>query len=360
MNHTTSHTKLGILAIAAGAMLSGMVIVFAFHAFAFNGPSQNPPSGSGVISSDASNDIGIGTSTTQPAYKLLVVGSSSVTGNLVVGGTVTASNLGGSTISANNVSSGMFGSSTFGGNFSFPGNVGIGTASPAKPLTVISSGVASLFQAGSGGYSALSFTGDNSADIGSITTHNGYILFGSQNSGGTGTNGEIGINTSNNNVILGGAAVGVLNGNVGIGTTAPAYPLSVNGQVNATGYCISGANCITAFPTIATISKTIYDNAPTATDDIPFNMDMQGATILKSVECVNDNASGNTFTFNIYWGTTRSATTYQAFTSNQTCTSITTPTVLAPNSSTAIPAGSIVRLVMSAASSTGATVQIEY
>jgi hypothetical protein len=33
-------------------------------------------------------------------------------------------------------------------------------------------------------------------------------------------------------------------GNVGIGTTSPAYPLAVNGEVSAGGFCISGANCI--------------------------------------------------------------------------------------------------------------------
>jgi hypothetical protein len=37
-------------------------------------------------------------------------------------------------------------------------------------------------------------------------------------------------------------------GNVGIGTTTPAYPLTVNGTTSATAYCINGANCITSWP----------------------------------------------------------------------------------------------------------------
>lgn len=37
-------------------------------------------------------------------------------------------------------------------------------------------------------------------------------------------------------------------GNVGVGTSSPAYSLSVSGTVNAVSYCISGANCITSWP----------------------------------------------------------------------------------------------------------------
>lgn len=36
--------------------------------------------------------------------------------------------------------------------------------------------------------------------------------------------------------------------NVGIATTSAAYPLTVNGTTSAAAYCISGANCITAWP----------------------------------------------------------------------------------------------------------------
>ena len=331
-------------------------------------------------------------------------------------GLVTAPSFVGS-LNASNVTSGEFGNGsgnyTFGGtsNVYFPGsgiwnasgNVGIGTTSPGAPLSVVGNGTfTGNLGLGAGGIvssklltisdvaSPSTYTQAGAQGIQVVAASGGGIYM-SQVSGAYGKyeayGGELGVGTMNafplglyaNNTervklsTAGGLSIGsgyvstdagannvIIQGNVGIGTTSSAYPLSVNGQVNATGYCLSGTNCITSFPSIATTSKSIYDNSPTATDDLPFTIDMQGAVTLKSVECVNDAVTGNTFTFNIVWGTTRNSATSQAFTSNQTCTSITTPTILTPNSATAIPAGSIVRLVMSAASSTGATVQIEY
>ena len=46
-------------------------------------------------------------------------------------------------------------------------------------------------KSGNGGYTALSFSGDNENTIGSITTSTDQIYFGSQNSAGTGSNGEL-------------------------------------------------------------------------------------------------------------------------------------------------------------------------
>jgi hypothetical protein len=77
MRQKIFHTKLGILAIAACAMLSGMFFVFAYQALAYAGPSQSPPSGSGAIGSDASNNVSVGTSTTLSGTKFLIVGASS-------------------------------------------------------------------------------------------------------------------------------------------------------------------------------------------------------------------------------------------------------------------------------------------
>jgi hypothetical protein len=163
-----------------------------------------------------------------------------------------------------------------------------------------------------------------------------------------GSNGVINfVNTSGfittSSISIGGIASGTFQTGTGI-------------AVSATGTIYIAA----PLPSIATTSKTIYDYAPSSTDDIPFNIDMPATTTLQRVECINDNASGNTFTFNIVWGGTRTSASSSAFTSGQTCTNIATTTVLTPNGSTTIGVGAIVRLVMSAASSTGATVQIEY
>jgi N-acetylneuraminic acid mutarotase len=65
--------------------------------------------------------LGIGTTT--PQTSLHVIGN--ITANTFLG-----------TINAANVSSGQFGANTGGGNYSFPGNVGIGTASPSYKLDI--------------------------------------------------------------------------------------------------------------------------------------------------------------------------------------------------------------------------------
>ncbi len=69
----------------------------------------------------ANGRLGIGTN--NPATSLHVVGN--VTANTFLG-----------TINATNVSAGQFGANTGGGNYSFPGNVGIGTTNPGEKLEV--------------------------------------------------------------------------------------------------------------------------------------------------------------------------------------------------------------------------------
>jgi|GEM_PF-3899206 hypothetical protein len=68
-------------------------------------------------------------------YKLNVNGNSNITGTLNVSGVITGGGLTG-VVSASNVSAGDFASSTGGGNFSFPGNVGIGTTVPDTKLSL--------------------------------------------------------------------------------------------------------------------------------------------------------------------------------------------------------------------------------
>lgn len=166
-----------------------------------------------------------------------------------------------------------------------------------------------------------------------------------------------------------------LSGNVGVGTSYPSSTLHVVGtaRVSATTTLDQLAtsalvatdanhNLVTAtntLPTIATTTKSIYDAAPSSTDDYVMFY-TESAFTLKQVDCINDNVAGNTATFNITWGSNRNSTTSNAFTSNTACTatsSIQTPSI---TGSSTVPAGSIIRLVLSAASSTGTYFDFKY
>jgi len=155
----------------ASAVIAVLVIgVFAdiFHAVAIVGPSNAGGVGSGAIATDAVGNIAIGTSTTQSATKLFIIGSTtdssayglqvwnsastptftvrndglvSVPGAITIGGTLTA------TVNASNVTAGQFAA----GNFSFPSSLSISTttvpsgslfniATSTPILTVLSNG----------------------------------------------------------------------------------------------------------------------------------------------------------------------------------------------------------------------------
>jgi N-acetylneuraminic acid mutarotase len=88
-------------------------------------------SGANIYNTNTGN-VGIGTPT--PAEKLHVIG------NAIISGTLTAGSISGTftgTINAGNISSGQFGANTGGGNYSFPGNVGIGTTPQFEDSLVI-------------------------------------------------------------------------------------------------------------------------------------------------------------------------------------------------------------------------------
>lgn len=124
----------------------------------------------------------------------------------------------------------------------FGTSVGIGTTTPAYPLTVNGSIYANTND-GIGVYinpgSAL--VRDAASSISSTDTV--YMDFP-----------RVSFRDPSNGYSTG---MVINNGNVGIGTTTPAFPLSVNGTTSASAYCISGANCITSWPSGGGSSSTV-------------------------------------------------------------------------------------------------------
>jgi hypothetical protein len=185
-------------------------------------------------------NVGIGTANAG-AYKLNVNGNTNITGTLNVTGALTTGGITGLTIAAPNVSSGAFAANTGGGNFSFPGSLGIGTTGPNYKLDVVGSMNAShvLVQGTPDTTSgAIVYLRDSQATA--VGTYFGGISFFSS----PGTDYTIGKLSENGNSFLAfknadnGSEYMRLtsSGNFGIGTTDPgAYKLYVNGNTNING-----------------------------------------------------------------------------------------------------------------------------
>lgn len=263
-NASRHRTFSKIAAFAAAAIGACAAAFFAVKMVAaFSGPTQAPPSGSGAISVNGSN-VGVNGSITGNAFipgyaswnaygtggggaaiyddngtykALMIVGNNSaggnrevgiwddlsVNGNLTVSGTFSGSSYTG-TVGAGNISAGTFGANTGGGNYTFPGGITVDSG-----LTVDGS-------AGSqyGGSGEILANGDNhlggginvSDDGGFYDYNDGYITY----------NGSTGLKIAGNN---------------GAGSSGSLYVQgaeTVTGQMSAASYCISGANCITAWP----------------------------------------------------------------------------------------------------------------
>ena len=195
------------------------------------------------------NNVGVGV--VDPAHKLHVKGDFGVNNGSFFLGDTTDTDSGiqfyksgsevriyrnegsfGGTYTAENVSLELYSGSTYatkinGNGISFfnGGALAVGATSVPSNFKfhVVSSTMAGNFVAGNGGYTALRFDGSNGATIGSITTVNGSVLIGSENSGGTGSNGEIQIQPSS-----GDAALFIDSSKrIGIGTTSPNSRLHV-------------------------------------------------------------------------------------------------------------------------------------
>lgn len=267
MKKNPFRTILNISAITVFFLALGMV--FAYNAArAWNGPSQAPSGGYGSLGSDGSNDISVGTSSPVSGTKLTVAGATSdnttnalkvfesngtpvfilrddgsvaiattsvttgstvIGNNLVVNGTFTANGLSG-TLTAGNVSAGQFGSNTGGGNYSFPGNLGVGTVSPTGKFEVVGGPVLlsnTVAGAGDTYFSGNSINGQYSTNANGIF----YINY---------TGYQAGTTQFRDTQISNGKAGSILfaqgsTGNVGIGTTAPGQLLDVNGNINVAG-----------------------------------------------------------------------------------------------------------------------------
>jgi len=107
--------------------------------------------------------------------------------------------------------------------------VGIGTASPGQSLHVITTGNKALFESEGAGNSILTIK--NTEGEFEFRTNNGAFDIYDQSDDTV----RIAIDT---------------NGNVGIGTLTPGYPLSVIGNINGSGLCIAG-DCKTAWSQVS-------------------------------------------------------------------------------------------------------------
>ena len=234
--------------------------------------------------------------------------------------------------------------------------------------------------------------GTTAATSTSVSVLNNFIDgFNNGGSGGSNNAGHgiyLGSSTNLSAInLIGNQIINVPNGSIYYADTAPSGnvqtwnngAIGFGGALNASGTitqngttvclrttCISTSTNLTSanfaantVPSIATTTKSIYDGAPLSTDDVPMFY-TETAFTLKQVDCVNDKVGGNTATFNITWGTNRNSTTSNAFTSNYACTATTTIATNTINGSTTVSAGSIVRVIFSAASSTGVYIDLKF
>lgn len=110
-----------------------------------------------------------------------------------------------------------------------------------------------------GAYSATSSTYGQSSEQGTIE-----VAFKASTTGGGGTQTAVTTGGGTTNTLpvftasstLGNSVITQSGSNIGIGTTTPTFPLTVNGTASASAYCFSGANCITSWPSGSTSQWT--------------------------------------------------------------------------------------------------------
>jgi hypothetical protein len=168
---------------------------------------------------DSAGNVGIGI-TNPGSYKLYVNGDTNINGTLTATsfvGPVTG------TLNAANVSSGAFGGNTGGGNYSFPGSVGVGTASPSSNGGVNAT-ILHINDADTGHWSGLHITNGNTGTLAADGTILGHI---------GDSNFQI-FNYENSDIKFSTNAITRMtiksDGNIGIGTTNPNEKLMLWGD----------------------------------------------------------------------------------------------------------------------------------
>ncbi len=270
------YTPFLFLAGAASAFL-----FFAAVAFAWIGPSATPPGGSGSLYLDSNANLGIGTTnptptnittgrffavgtTTNPGlylrdndagggrYLIYVTSGGNLaffddtnnaerfylatSGDIYAAGNIYASAFVGSlsgALSAANVSSGVFGSLQGNGAFAFPASLGISTSSQTglpQPLSVY--GNAYVSGNLSAGATSTSYKID--AQGGQINASGGFCIAGNCK-----TSWADYWEFSASSLYPTSTAY-----NVGVGTTTPAYKLTVSGGIYSTGSSTASAFCL--------------------------------------------------------------------------------------------------------------------
>lgn len=130
--------------------------------------------------------------------------------------------------------------------------------------------------------------------------------------------------------------------------------ISINGSL---GNVFTGL--ATSTPTITTTTKSLVDPTPSSTDDYAIELNAPATFTIRQASCLNFPNSGNTVTWNVYWGSTN-ASSNKLFASDNVCTANSTASILTSFASSTITAGSIIRFKLSAASSTGATFEYQF
>jgi hypothetical protein len=246
-------------------------------------------SGSSILG----NGAFVNTWTTAHLQGPLTIGGYSTSSSLTVNGPISATNYATGTltgtVSATNVSGGFpaaqFGANTGGGNYSFPGNVGIGITNPNASLiiqgassvpilNVLTSAAAPSFYIDTNGLVGVGTTAPGkSLDVSTTFRTGSAIITGFVNNAGTvmtDASGNLYSASSSTSVLWAGSTAGNIwnlnSGNVGIGTTNPIANLDISNTTSTTTLNINmsgtGATTDNTFGIYALNNRGGYSGTP--------------------------------------------------------------------------------------------------